>query len=125
MQTGNGMQFGVRYQTVMDRTLADMCDLSGNKRPVQHVEVRFHFVNNYVTRFEQHYEDWCDAHGIPADKCDAEGRRRICSRIWYDEYCAAPDGLAMQPVEIGVGKWLYDTLYALAEETYDDLSMSG
>jgi hypothetical protein len=83
--------------------------------------VRAEEVSQQRTSFEKHFEKWCDEHGITAEMVDPAGRKRDTSRIWYEKYCAAPDGVAMEPWQGSVKAWLYSAVFELG----DDISMSG
>jgi hypothetical protein len=50
---------------------------------------------------------------------DPAGRKRQTSRIWYELYCEAPDGFALQPWRESVNAWLCKAFFELS----DDASM--
>jgi hypothetical protein len=90
-------------------------------KEVEAAAARVEEVSQQRTSFETHFENWCDKHGITAEMVDPAGRKRDTSRIWYEKYCAAPDGFAMEPWQGSVNAWLYNALLELG----DDISSSG
>jgi hypothetical protein len=90
-------------------------------KEVEATVVRAEEVSQQRSSFEKHFENWCDEHGITAEMVDPAGRTRDTSRIWYEKYCAAPDGFAMEPWQDSVKAWLYSALF----DSGDDISMSG